>query len=503
MASRFPVTKVQDYCFHPIHIVDDNKDLFVPCGKCQGCLLHKANEWSMRLGMEVENTPFSIFSTLTYNNFYLPKMKIVGKDRKNSSVYLLSVDNDRNIRFNGAQDVLRNEDFEIISCHKKDFIQIQNFDSNLYTCYSSKRDYQLYLKLLRKDLENNGIIRKSESGAFRYFAISEYGPTTFRSHIHQIILPKNEKIASYLIECGLYKNWQMCDKDRFDEYTHYCDSGVRGYLTNYVTGFSALPSVYTSNKEIKPFRLSSKSPAIGYVKQTNEEIYENVSIGVIEYSRQIPRLGTKVIIDYPKNYTNTLFVKCEGYGKLSFSRLLFIYSQIFRLVRFGKFSTADAFKFVFETNKSMNYAASRKCFLFCLKYGTTPEYYLYLLDMYYYKRAMRALKLQYEFQEKVMLSLSLSKIPCEIVSFLRSFYVNVSSFLSQNITSYGENDYINRLFIDGFYLSDLSDFEVVELLNSASYRQDSTYIREVEDICSNMVKMAKWNEMTGNSPHIF
>ena len=74
MRSRYPTTKVSSYCYHPIHVVDDTKDIYVPCGKCDGCRLHKANEWSQRLGMDMESNPNSIFFSLTWNNKYLPKL---------------------------------------------------------------------------------------------------------------------------------------------------------------------------------------------------------------------------------------------------------------------------------------------------------------------------------------------------------------------------------------------------------------------------------------------
>ena len=72
MASRYPSTKVLDYCFNPVRLNIDDSVVYVPCGKCDGCLLHKANEWSMRLGAEIEDNTLCIFFTLTYNNKYLP-----------------------------------------------------------------------------------------------------------------------------------------------------------------------------------------------------------------------------------------------------------------------------------------------------------------------------------------------------------------------------------------------------------------------------------------------
>ena len=52
--------------------MDENKDIIVPCGKCDGCRLHKANEWMLRVANEIESSTYSIFFTLTYSNKYLP-----------------------------------------------------------------------------------------------------------------------------------------------------------------------------------------------------------------------------------------------------------------------------------------------------------------------------------------------------------------------------------------------------------------------------------------------
>ena len=108
MASRYPTSQVLDYCFNPLRIVHNNEVSYVPCGKCDGCLLHKANEWSMRLGSEIEDNELCIFFTLTYNNKYLPTFKFLCLDKKKNGVesHLFTCDHDRNIRFNGKEDVL-------------------------------------------------------------------------------------------------------------------------------------------------------------------------------------------------------------------------------------------------------------------------------------------------------------------------------------------------------------------------------------------------------------
>ena len=209
MASRYPTISVVDYCYNPIHVVDEDKDIIVPCGKCDGCLLHKANEWSMRCGMEIEDTPVTIFGSLTYNNKYLPKLGRVDDVRlikfsnthfdgrvdliaKRDSVWIS--DHPWNIRFNGVRDVSREDGIVI----KRDYspIAITHWDNMHFPAinYASKRDIQLWLKLLRKDLDDYGIYkdkRVQERGFFRYFIISEVGPTTLRSHFHFLIFSIN------------------------------------------------------------------------------------------------------------------------------------------------------------------------------------------------------------------------------------------------------------------------------------------------------------------------
>ena len=129
MASRYTQFTPVDYCYNPIHVVDSasDKDIIVPCGKCDGCLLHKANEWSMRCGMEIESSPATIFGTLTYDNKYLPKLYPV-YDRCGDKVLKFWVsDHAENVRFNSVRDVRREDN--IVINHPYDSIPIQKWDN--------------------------------------------------------------------------------------------------------------------------------------------------------------------------------------------------------------------------------------------------------------------------------------------------------------------------------------------------------------------------------------
>ena len=489
MASRYAETKVVDYCFNPIHIVDDDKDIIVPCGKCDGCLLHKANEWSMRCGMEIEDTPVTIFGSLTYNNKYLPKLT---KFQTGNSISWIS-DNSLNIRFNGVCDVLRVDG--IIIDYNYSSIPVTNWDNKHFPIinYASKRDIQLWLKLLRKDLQDYGIIkdkRIKKRGYFRYFIIAEVGPTTLRNHYHFLLFCQSHEVASYLLEGSLYKNWQMCDEDRFTPYVHVCDSGARGYVTQYLTCFSDLPNVYAENKEIRPFRLASKSPAIGYVGQNEAQVYQDVERGIIHYSRPVKRLEFNALLEYPKNYTASLFPKCYRFNKISDSRRCRIYGYLYRTYRKTGIAPALLRKRFCEIFNASDYLAMCACFRFCKDFVASPDYYYYLLDMYYYKVEMEHLKNFYLSQQEV----DFFSQPYKFFEY----YSNIEQICCTEPYDLRCIEFLTDFGIDLPYLVDNRSFflHVRKMIND----NNDTYRREVQSIVQSMVKMSKFNELTGNAP---
>lgn len=517
MASRYPSIKVVDYCLHPVHVVDDDKDIIVPCGKCDGCLLHKANEWSMRCGMEIEGSPATIFGTLTYTNKYLPKLspveycRLVNIGNSDSFGFPSQFpcdlaldygvtwfsDYSQNIRFNGVRDVPR-EDHIVVNrnyAHQ----DITNWDSEGCPSipYASKRDFQLWLKLLRRYLDENIHYKDKrvlERGYFRYFIISEFGPYSYRPHGHFLIFCQSQEVASALLEGALYENWKMCLPERFYPYCHLCDSGARGYVTQYLTSFSELPDIYKEVKELRPFRLSSKSPSIGYIEQDKAKIYEDISNGVIQYSRKVTRLDSQVILSYPKDFISTLFPKCYQFNKVSDSGRVRVYGYLYRAVReFGESYFVLSSRLRKDLHSS-DYLATSACYRFCKEFVASPDYYYYLLDTYYYKLEMQHLRSFYESQEF-----------CDFHSdpyLIFEYYPNIEQLCFDL-----DNDYkfVPRCL---YFLMDLG-FHVPDLLGNSNFFLDvhrrlklknKDYFCEVKDIINNMVKVSKFNEMTGNAP---
>lgn len=496
MASRYPSTKVLDYCYNPVRVVIDSDVCYVPCGKCDGCLLHKANSWSMRLGSEIEENRLALFFTLTYSNFYLPTFVYSHTVGLND---VFTCHHDRNIRWNGKENVLRNEDFVDIPCNLGfQGIPATNYQSDVpYFSYSSKRDFQLYLKLLRKDLSekyeqgffSSGV--KPEDLRFRYFGISEYGETLLRCHIHAVILPCNPEVANYFCYEGLYKSWKMCDKSMFAEHCHFADSGCRGYITQYLTMHSNLPSVY-KEKCIRPWRLSSKGYAIGFNHFDEKEVFENIISGVDFYYKNISRLDERFILRYPSDFGNRLFPKCFEYRKKDFDGLYRLYAILWKYLRIPEWQrdSESCVNRLFKDFNSADVQAIKTCCKWCLKLDIHPYTYVYALDMYYYKKSMAALKIWYEWQQQQN----------DVYEIIKS-YQNVFDYLGPiaNGRSLRSKYNVFDCFCNGFGLTatDLLWLKRTDFLSTVN--QD--YTCEVSGILKDMVKMPKFNEKYGFSPN--
>lgn len=103
-----------------------------------------------------------------------------------------------------------------------------------------KKEVQLFLKRLRK-YDN-----------FRYFLISEYGPTTIRPHYHALIF--GFKASFDRFNEILSKTWTQ-------GYTSvtYCNNARINYVAGYMFGKSEIPEGLASN-----FALMSRRPGIGF-----------------------------------------------------------------------------------------------------------------------------------------------------------------------------------------------------------------------------------------------
>ena len=493
MESRFTDIKPVQRCYSPVRVFRNGEFNYFPCGRCPACRLDKANDLSLRLANDLETFPFNIFFTLTYSNEYIPKCYLGNVDVD----FFFYSNHFCNYRFNGVRNVRRQDNIFFYFNEDMQIPKIKNFPRSDVFAYSSKNDVILWLKLLKQSIYNEFKERKDftrKSYGFRHFIISEYGPTTFRPHLHGIISTWNKEVAEYLLRFAMYQNWQMCDKALFDEYTHLCDSGAASYVTQYLNCFADIP------KAIKfagafPFRLSSKSPSVGFSSFDPKEIFENIFAGVNEYSKTVSRCETKYVFPYPSEYMHRLFPKCREYSLLSYRRLRYIYGFLWRNVVVNGFSFDTCNRFIREKWFPADVTAAQKCYQYCLAYeddfhvSLNPDIYLFLLDMYYYKESMFALCKFYEWQE-----LHAS----ESVSIMYS-YQNFEYRVNKSARSSVEDNTLS-FFLAGFGLT----LAEVQTIHRSVYEFDDTKLfrKQVEDICSKMIKLPKFNEKFGFAPHI-
>lgn len=105
----------------------------IPCGHCIGCRLDYSRQWADRCMLEMKQHKQSYFVTLTYNDEHLPLNQFI--------------------------------DIDSGECHNIASLQ--------------KRDFQLFMKRLRKNYKFNNKLR--------FFAAGEYGDKSLRPHYHAII----------------------------------------------------------------------------------------------------------------------------------------------------------------------------------------------------------------------------------------------------------------------------------------------------------------------------
>lgn len=487
MASRYPTTRVLDYCLHPVRLVQDSEVIYVPCGKCDGCLLHKANEWSMRVGCEIENCPFPMFFTLTYNNKYLPTLRYVNLS-VNVGYSLFSSSHSENIRFNGVEDVRRNDLIAISQPLGSTGIPATNYVCDVpYIAYVSKFDIQLYLKLLRKDLYVTFPQKTDEERKIRYYIISEYGATLLRPHYHGVFFVYDGEIADYLLYSAIFKNWQMCDVSRYD--VHLCDSGCRGYITQYLSCNTLLPQVYKYGR-IKPFRIASKNPAIGYSEFDKAKIFEDVITGNITFVKDIKRTDERCLLRYPSAFMSRLFPKCFKYREYDFRGLCALYGLLYYLVEDFGADFADFRDRLCKDEHAADWQATKACYDACCLLSWNPYTYVYALDMYYYKKEMAALSVWYSWQEERGNTLEVMRSYSNLSEYARRLSAH---------TLYGDSYHSFRLFLYSFNVEvyDVGYFNEFDFSTPASL----DYALEVSDILSDMVKMPKFNEQFGFSPN--
>lgn len=216
----------------------------IPCGKCIGCLLDRSQQWATRCMLEAKYHEHNCFITLTYNDDHLP--------------------------------------------NKRNYIDLDGVFSESPFRTLQKRDFQLFMKRLRKEIDPVKI---------RYFACGEYGSKTYRPHYHAIIfgydfpdkeyLKENFRGEKYYISKQLEKCWSDINGDKIgnvlvtDISYDTCAYVARYCLKKTDNDLSLFYDYYNLDKE---FTLMSRKPGIGrlFYDEFKNSIYNGDRIILID-----------------------------------------------------------------------------------------------------------------------------------------------------------------------------------------------------------------------------
>lgn len=190
----------------------------IPCGQCLECRLEYSRQWANRCVLEASEHDKNCFITLTYDDLHIP--------------------------INNSVNSITGEITKV-----KTLV---------------KRDLQLFMKRLRKELDCYGI-------KIRYFACGEYGSKTQRPHYHIIIFgwKPNENDLHFLKQSPLGDNYFYSDMlEKLWPYGNNlvaeCTWETCAYVARYVTKKVNIDnSFYKDNNIEKEFITMSRRPGIG------------------------------------------------------------------------------------------------------------------------------------------------------------------------------------------------------------------------------------------------
>lgn len=202
----------------------------VPCGQCIGCRLERSRQWANRCLLELQYHDSAYFVTLTYDEDHVPRSYYPDPDTGEVQPSLTL----------------------------------------------SKRDFQLFMKRLRKAFSDDRI---------RFFACGEYGPSTFRPHYHVILFglhltdlvpfSKSQQGFTYYTSQSLQRCWSVLTKDESNGCVTPLALGYSlvtnvtwetcAYTARYITKKLSGPEAqfYTDFNIEPPWSLMSRRPGIG------------------------------------------------------------------------------------------------------------------------------------------------------------------------------------------------------------------------------------------------
>lgn len=265
MITKELQNKLLTRCLNPRTVVNKytHEPVVVSCGSCPSCVLRRSGIQTNLLTSYSAQFRYVYFVTLTYAPCFLPTLEVSiietctddiadvscvpdinDLDPCDPNTYLFgfcSVPRSASVKLKNSTVERTFKDSEVrftYSMKPKELLSIlgkinHNVPNRIpYVC---NRDLDLFLKRLRSYYPDEKL---------RYYAVSEYGPTSFRPHWHLLLFSNSERFSQTVLE-NVSKAWSY----------GRCDASLsRGfaapYVASYVNSFVALPHFYTQMPKV-------------------------------------------------------------------------------------------------------------------------------------------------------------------------------------------------------------------------------------------------------------
>lgn len=265
MITKELQNKLVTRCQHPRTVVNKytHEPVVVSCGHCPSCVLRRSAIQTNLLTTYSAQFRYVYFVTLTYAPCFLPTLEVSvietctediadvpcvpdinDLDAGDPNTYLFgfcSVPRSASVKVKDStvERVFKDPEIRFTYPMKpKELLSIlgkinHNVPNRIpYVC---NRDLDLFLKRLRSYYLDEKL---------RYYAVSEYGPTSFRPHWHLLLFSNSERFSQTICE-NVSKAWSY----------GRCDASLsRGfaasYVASYVNSFVALPDFYTQMPKV-------------------------------------------------------------------------------------------------------------------------------------------------------------------------------------------------------------------------------------------------------------
>lgn len=327
-------------CFEPRRIRNKytGELQVVRCHHCVACEQYRNFKYSRQCDFESLTAVKTVFVTLTYDDSNVPFFRFVPNG--NGRLDMVDIDTGEVLG-----DILMSSEL-LTEYYKK-----VNYRINYKGCYPylCKRDLQLFMKRLRKNLD------KYESQKIRFFATGEYGPTSFRPHFHillyindtSLLLPSSHTLGEYPFAywsryqrkcCGkgtllskleyyIRESWPFGGVDAQSIEQGSCSSYVAGYVNNSVP----LPDCLKV-QSIKPF--SQHSRFLGR-KIFGSELIPLLKRKFTEFVEQsFFCRGKYDTFRTPFEVFASVYPRCKGFAGLSHEQRLRVYTVSNRFRRY-------------------------------------------------------------------------------------------------------------------------------------------------------------------------